>query len=326
MSQPKGKLKLYGCGGAGINLAHYFQGISEDPNCAVVDTSYIDTSMSNLRGEKKQNIDEEQIYILKNVDGSGKLRREHHIDIANVVKQVLVQHEPSDFNVVMFSAAGGSGSVIGPLIVSELLARGLPVVSVIVGSDESVIAANNTLNTLKSLEAIARKQKAPAVIAYQHNSRAESRSEVDAKLIYSVAALSVLVSQRNSELDTKDITNWIHFQKVTSVNPQLARLEIYKDEKAVNQSINPVSIASIYRNPDQPHIEAIAEYDCYGFCEQEVTGSEDIHYVISVDDVPEITRGIQATLEDMQKVTASRPAQSNLVDASDEQEDSGLIL
>lgn len=96
---------------------------------AAIDPAFIDTSRSNLTPE----IPEEKIYILDNTDGSGKVRRENHAQISSSIKHILQSQQPGEFNIVVFSASGGSGSVLGPLIVSELLARGLPVVVLTAG-------------------------------------------------------------------------------------------------------------------------------------------------------------------------------------------------
>ena len=115
--------------------------------------AFIDTSSSNV----KKGMNEDNVYILPNLDSSGKKRDENHLEISNVIKEVLVKHKPLDFNIVLFSLSGGSGSVIAPLLISELLSRNIPVIAVCIGSDESVLTANNTLKTLKSLEVIAKK-------------------------------------------------------------------------------------------------------------------------------------------------------------------------
>lgn len=99
----RGKLTIYGCGGAGVNATLNFDSGKVEPGQAEIKCGYVDTSRSNLRA----GISEDQVYILPNVDGSGKVRAENHVEIANTIKQILVQIEPGDFNVCVFSASGG---------------------------------------------------------------------------------------------------------------------------------------------------------------------------------------------------------------------------
>ena len=77
---PKGKVKLYACGGGGINIGHLFEqhrGKSE-AGFAQIDVTYIDTSRSNV----KAGITADNLYLLEGLDGSGKLRAENHKVIA----------------------------------------------------------------------------------------------------------------------------------------------------------------------------------------------------------------------------------------------------
>mgnify|MGYP001176795926 CR=1 FL=1 len=99
----RGTMRVYGCGGAGINITSFFNGAGIESGCAEVFPAYVDTSRSNLRPE----FNEDDVFILENVDGSGKVRRENHEEIANVTRQILLQIPPKDFNVVIFSASGG---------------------------------------------------------------------------------------------------------------------------------------------------------------------------------------------------------------------------
>lgn len=101
--QERGTIKLIGAGGCGINAVSFFNGANQEPNCANVETAYVDASRSNL----KDSFAEEDVFVLSNVDGSGKVRKENHKEIANVIKQVIHQIEPGDLNVVVFSASGG---------------------------------------------------------------------------------------------------------------------------------------------------------------------------------------------------------------------------
>lgn len=315
-----GKLKIYGAGGAGTNIASYFNSAAIEPNCAAISTCYIDTSRSNI----KEGIDESNVFILDNVDGSGKVRSENHVEINNVVRKILLSFEPEDFNVVVFSASGGSGSVIGPLIVSELLSRGESVVAVVVGSHESVITANNTMNTIKSLESISKRADQPVVMYYEHNDR--KRSEVDTQLKLAISALAVLASKQNRELDTKDIANWLMFNKTTSVSAQLATLEIFKESEAADDVTDPISVVSLYDDEDTMPLKAIPEYHAAGYLPVKSDQFNELHYIISIDTLPSIVGDLKATLGRYQTQKDSRVKQTSIVDPSDEVNDNGLVL
>lgn len=315
-----GKMRVYGCGGAGLNIAAKFINRPEQPGYATVHPVFIDTSRSNL----KDNVNKDDVYILDNVDGSGKIRKENASEIQNVVKNVLLELRPMDFNVVVFSASGGSGSVFGPLMMGELLSRGLPVVGVVVGSDESALTCQNTMNTLKSLEGISRREGKPAVIYYDHNTRGSRRGDIDDSMIAAIGALSVLCSRQNEEMDSQDIVNWLEYHKSSPVRPQLSTLHILENEDKIAAVRNPISIASLYRSADDDTIKAVPDYNTHGF-----TGSASavgpLHFIINVDSVPAIGQRIKKTLDELQEVRDSRVNHGSLAQ-DDEFDEGGMVF
>ena len=164
----KGKVTVYCAGGAGLNVGQYFEKHrgNNEPAFAEINIVYIDTSRSNLRA----NISADNCYMLKGMDGSGKMRSENHEEIAVHIRAILQQFKPADLNIVLSSAAGGSGSVIAPLLTSELLKSEVPTVVISIGSADTKTDIENTLDTIKSYEAIARMRKAPIVMSYVQNS------------------------------------------------------------------------------------------------------------------------------------------------------------
>mgnify|MGYP005850219109 CR=1 FL=1 len=98
-----GTIRIYGAGGAGINIASQFQTRPEQTGYASPQPVYIDTSSSNI----KNHIDKKDLYLLEATDGSGKIRKENANEIQNVIKNVLLEMKPLDLNVVVFSASGG---------------------------------------------------------------------------------------------------------------------------------------------------------------------------------------------------------------------------
>ncbi len=320
MSQEHGTLRIYGAGGTGVNIASYFNNASKEPNCADLKVCYIDTSRSNI----DSNMNDEDIFVLPGVNGSGKFRAENAGDIDNVTKKIVLDYPPENFNVVVFSASGGSGSVIGPLIMRELLSRGESAVAVVIGGDESVIEANNTLNTLKTLEAISQKADKPLVMYYEHNEG--KRSAIDSQVQLAISALAVLASQENKHLDSMDISNWLNFSKTTTVQPQLAQLEIYVDAETANKVQDPISVVSIYEDADQDTLKSVPEYAAVGYLSSKPDRFDQFHYLISIDQVSNIASTIQSTLSEYQTRRDSRVKQGSIVSKGDSVSDNGLIL
>lgn len=318
------KLRVYGCGGAGINQASYFIGGEASTGRANFDIALIDTSSSNLKAD----IPEEHIYLLSGVDGSGKKRSENHSEIANTVKDVLVKHKPGTLNIVVFSASGGSGSVYGPLLLRELLERGEPSIGVVIGTNGTAIEAQNTVNTLKSMDNISRKMSKPMTIIYEQNSRTFPRAQVNTAVRTSILTLASLVGTLGNEsgLDTSDLYNWLFYNNVTDVAPQLSLLEIVTSQDLADTINDPISVASILPDGSDATVVMTPDYGCEGF--RPLTGDDvqEIHFVIAISAVPEMYEQAANMSEHYSEVKASRPTQVSLSGKNDQVTDDGLIL
>lgn len=260
---PRGRLVIYGAGGCGINLAARYVNAVLDDNNAAITPYFIDTSHANI----PSNADPNSIFILEEKEGSGKIRTENRADIAKAARPIIQKFQPGDVNVVVFSGSGGTGSVLGPYLISKLLEDGKPVVAVVVGSDECERAATNTLDTIRSLDGVARKQKRMVPMYYAHLGNNEKRSNIDVSCWAVISALSVLASRRNQALDLKDITNFLNYASpVTSVEPQLSALEVYRNNQDADSAAEfGIAVASLLDNPDSEGISFRPEYMCVGY-------------------------------------------------------------
>ncbi len=318
-----GKVRLYGCGGAGINIVSFFAQALDEVGSAELLVSAIDTSRSNLH---EGVIENDQMFILPDVDGSGKLRKQNHAEISASIQQMLVKQPAEEFNIVVFSASGGSGSVIGPLLVSELLNRKQAVVAVVIGSEESFITAQNTLNTLKSLEAIALKQQAPVIMSYAHNRKDVPRAEADTYARFAIAGLSVLASGLIAEMDTQDIANFLQYQRVTSAPARLAALTIVKDPQALSEVKDVIALANVFKRDNETPLPITPEYVATGYSEMQPVGGKSLHYAINIDNVVLTIRRMNELVGDLDKVRKATTFAPVAVSDKDEITDDGLVL
>lgn len=319
---PNGNVRIYAAGGAGVNIASHFEGgASNEPGYANLHVAYIDTSRSNL---SRPEINQDNTFLLEGVDGSGKVRTENHAEIGRNVRNILQQFKPMFFNIVVFSGAGGSGSVFGPLLVSELLQRGEAVAVIMIGSDDSAISANNTIKTIKSLDAIAAKTGLPVVTYYRQNEPDVKRSDIDSDCHYVISALSLLCSRQNAELDSQDVINWVQYTKPTDAPARFARLTLH-DTKGVDTVEAPISIASIVPNPDEPSYNVVPDYHCMGYPQYLKTQIEARHLVISFDGVAAIAKRLEKRVDELEVQKRARVSHESLV-RPNEAGDDGLVL
>lgn len=317
-------LRVLGCGGAGVNIASHFEKSEIQDGLADVHVTYVDTSRSNL----KHDAPADSVTLIDGVDGSGKVRRENAEAIGESIKRILLDHPPGDMTVVVYSASGGSGSIFGPLIHSELLARDLPVISIIIGSEESALSAENTVNTLKTLDAISQKRDRNVVFAYEHNAPDTPRREVDGHVKTVIASLAILASRQNAELDTKDLQNWLNYANVLGMTPSPVRLRIMDNDTAKEaQDLDVISLASLLTSPDVVHPSWHPDYSATGYCDLgKITQDEreGLHYLLT-QDVDKIFGYISDVQSSIEERKSARKEVKRYADRS-EADDNGLVL
>jgi hypothetical protein len=319
----KGKVAVFGCGGAGVNIVNRFEGHPPLESQATITPYYFDTSAANMRN----NIDPNRYYILKDKDGSGGVRAENYDPISKVIRNVLQEHEPVDFNIVVFSASGGSGSVAGPLIVKEMLERDLPVVAIVVGASESNLATENTMKTLKSLDNIASNViHKPVVIHYVQNSADVKRSETDHMIMRVIVALSIMASGDNHALDRQDILHFLQYHRATKVKPGLALLEVYEENAAVSRHKTPIGIISLLKNPDEPTHSVIPEYTKVGYPRTEPGSFNLLHFVIDHGEISDIAKNMTDMITEQDKLRQSRVNPGSLISGKDISTEDGMVL
>lgn len=321
----RGRLRLYGCGGAGVNIVSYFDRADVELSASIgaeIHATYIDTSRSNIKAQ----INEEHVSILDNVDGSGKIRSENANLIAENIRQILLKHKPMDMNVVVFSAAGGSGSVAGPLVIKALLEEELPVVALVITSTESVITTQNSIKTLKTLEAISSQTKKPVVTWLSHNQTA-SRSANDTDARAMISFMAIACSKQIDEVDSRDIANWLQFDRTTTTKPCLAGLTAVLSSEAQDwEGLNPLSILSIYPNPDAETISQVPEYQSTGYADLSDHRIPVLHLAVDVHKPRELAAQLVAIQTHQLKERDSRVQPKSIVDQGDHVDDNGLIL
>jgi hypothetical protein len=336
MNETKGKgvVSVYCCGGTGINIGSAYQtNHTGKDGFATLKFTYADTSASNFRQAGAINSDSVFLLPKENTDGSGKVRKTNVNEIADSIKNLLVKHQPSSFNIVVFAAGGGSGSVFGPLILQELASRdpSIPAVAIVVGSADSSRVLENVINTLKSLDRIVQDTGAPIILYWVQNTPGESRKDADAKIFTALTSLSLLASGQNHGLDTADLTNWVGYHKSTSIGAQVSQLTIVAGKDSESSSIinsipAPIGVASLYRSTDSPMLKIPCEYNADGYMPAGVPFDTDMHFIIDIDSVERIFKSLNQQLEAQKEIAASRSKIRAIDSKNAEVSSHGLVL
>lgn len=229
-------VSIYACGGTGANIAKQVKDLD-------IEINYVDSSDANLRG-----VSEDNIYLIQDQEGAGKKRGITYDNFKDVAGDVLIKFKPSkDINIVMSSLSGGSGSVIAPLLVKELLDKDATVIVIAIDSNSSLIELTNTVNTLKTYKGISKQMKKSVSMFHVEN---KSRKEADRKSIDFISLLSLLVDRsRTSEFDVTDLRNFVEFDTVTDNTPDVGMLNISANEP-IQIEKNTVIVSTILLTKD----------------------------------------------------------------------------
>lgn len=268
-------MRIYWCGGCGINLASIVD-FSEDKDSISVDSLLIDTSTSNYREDSGLDF-----HLIPGVAGMGKSRGDALNITDDKIDAILQTHKPGTVNVVVCSGGGGSGSVIGYQIARDLLSRGLPVVTCIVASKESAKDTDNSYKSMLALNGLVKKVNRPVPYIYfendaSGNSKREgtgTRNEVDSQVAITLRSLAELVSEKHEEFDRKDFHNFLYYDTVTDIKPQLTELILGTDINAIEAlSGKVISIACTLADHDDAVPDLGQQYGIIGYYRENESG------------------------------------------------------
>lgn len=291
-------MSVYGCGGSGANFIKDFVNLPYDPDAPrfpEVKKYIFDTSDSNV----KRLPDDVTPFLIPGLRGAGKVMRNAYHGVNDHITNILNEHKPGDFNIVLSGAGGGSGSVINCLVTSELLRRGANVLVVLVGSTASEKEAVNTLNTLSSLQTMIAEgatNDRPVPFIYLENENKEdevtinyiqSRPKTDLRVEEVVRQIGLLMSGSHLELDETDLVNWLDYTKASpEIPPQLVEVMAFKQDhggKIENHGDNifeyvdeVIGLAGLM-NSDADEVPALGQpYAALGYYDKALWGDKEI--------------------------------------------------
>lgn len=326
-----GRVRLYSCGGAGINIGskvaqmltkHVDQDVFAD-----LDTVYIDTSKSNLH----DGIEENKLYLVDGKDGSGGDRAENYHDIEPRTREILQKFKPADANIVLSSGGGGTGAILAACLVNELLASDAVTFVICVGDDATKKWTSNTLKTLQSYKNATQSLNRVIPLYYLQNGPDMPRAAVDERVQDLVAALLVLFSRRNRELDSKDLYNWVNFQNVTSYGADLAALTLFtnKIDSDITKIGNLISIATLVADGLDPTLSKRPEMQKVGYVEGTLGGktlSSPYHYVLSDGVFHGVTEHLNKVLAEFEAEASARVKKPSIAANAAPATKSGVVL
>lgn len=213
-------MTIYACGGAGINVVKQIKDLD-------ININYIDTSASNLKAVKSENI-----YLVEDMDGAGKNRVVAYENFKGNAADVLVRFKPSEqLNIVISSLTGGSGAILASLITKELVDQGHNTIVIGLDSDGSLIELSNSVKTLKTYRAISKQISKPIPLYYVNQA---TRSDADRQALGFITLMALVIDKkRTAEFDNSDLNSFLYFDKTTVNDPSVSVIEVTPNEEIV---------------------------------------------------------------------------------------------
>lgn len=311
------KTCLIFAGGCGLNVATHLVDL---PNVHV-----FDTCDKNIVPAHKAT----KIFQTVGTRGAGKNRAFILPKVRPQLTNMMNSIPEADFYILCYSLGGGSGSVLGPLITSALTDRNAAFVSFVIGSMESPEVLQNSIDTIKSLEAISVRKATPVVINYTPNVNGQTFESTNAHIAANIRRVVCLTNQNHQRMDVFDIQNWVRFtDRHKELIPQVCELHISDNRKEAGLVPEPIAIASLYLDPDKEFAFSVPVVRTAGIMRAddiEMT-EEQLHFVINSVGVVEIMKSITDTKTEADRQQAKFVQRNPLLDPDDVSDDDGMVV
>lgn len=323
----KNKMVVWGLGGCGTNqvsplLKHPPK---SDVGYADIEVFVADTSTSNISAQHKDKFYQVDLGG-KSREGSGGLRSENFHEIAAQVPNILLARKPGDINVLVASASGGSGNCIFATLGVELIKQNQAVVGILTVDDNSLIAIKNSLNTLATLDNMAKRNNVPFVVYLVPNS---SMANADKEVLETISLLSLLFSNQNKGLDNSDTYNFLNYHRVSGYQPGLVALRI-KSKLGEGYNRNPITLAMVHTTEqamEDARNRFVTSYSCEGIAE-DLGETADITYyfMTEFDDINDINNTLKKAVDDHEAQIRASQSSSVKIAQVGNVDDSGFVF
>lgn len=265
------KIIVHGCAGAGISISDKVYSFVESIDTsgkAEVLFNAIDTSDANFKDTKhlKDVIGLHKISnanLTNNIlDGSGGIRAHSSTSIIKGTKEYLDKYkylspEKGTIHLIISSASGGSGNMIAVELLSNLMAKEIPVVLVLIGDSSTAKYAENTRKTLLTVNNISKANERIVSIRYLLNNYSSYKTVQEAQMHNDgeITMLLDLLSTFNGDvkdLDFQDLFNITNpkakdFGIPTGVYSLISKVGDSENEKLSN-NLTPIISRTIIQN------------------------------------------------------------------------------
>jgi hypothetical protein len=154
---------------------------------------------------------------------------------------------------------------------------------------------------------------------------------VDAAIEWSITRLLVLASGENKHFDAADLKNWLNYEKVSAVSPQLTTLDILsKSDLDTLQKSNLVTMAVLATSDMDTENDLFIDYQATGFVGKDVFApgefKEPVYFVTKTGLVNTIDKKLKEILQQFKEVRGAAVRHTPIIDKDDSGVDDDIFI
>lgn len=242
------EITYYLCGGTGINIGLALKKGTktlENKNAKMIGLDSSDRNDSSGQFE---------IVRMEGTFGSGKDLSLNFDAMIPFIDKVMVDHKPTKYNVIISSAAGGTGPGLAILTARKLIKADQLVVLCLISDHTTLTEKENSVNGLQTFANQVAPNQLNAPICYLDfiNEPGKTRGETNEEIVGGLNLLSMFLSSENEEMDYQDVKRVFNYSARGKINPALSRIVFYTQKTAPEfEGKPPVSVASLFKTSDE---------------------------------------------------------------------------
>lgn len=313
------KLAIYCAGAFGIKT-----GLRTPQTNADTRISYIDTSEANLSSD----IDASKVYRIAvpaepgqtQRGGAGQDRKRAYKAILPHIPDLLEKFVPGEFNILVASVSGASGSSAIALLAREMIKRDQSFMIITVGELSTPKYLTNTKDSWATFENLSLSLNRPINMAYFENRPGVLPSSIDNDVQFVIESIQALTTRFNEDLDESDIYNWLNYNNVTKVGAQLSCISISDNAKSASAVLEPIATLSLFKSRDDYRVVGTPHYIKAGYPlikEGTDDGFTQLHFVINTISVDEISKRLKEAETTQNQTHGNYRQRTALVDMRD---------
>ena len=248
------KVIIHCCGGAGITIgSKEIVRLMNDP-ALNIEVRFVDTSLADINS--LPNIDEKKVFLIGEgrLDGSGGKRDALDQEITKAMPEYVkkLAMDKDDIHIVLSSASGGSGSLIGPRLIHNLKTLKAPTIYITLIDTSSIEYCNTSIKTLAHIDLMGAKYNYSIPTLIIDNK--DAIKMVNARIGVRTELLSILLSATHKALDTADVKLFASNAYDAEVKG-LVSIGVYKENTIVNLKDSLISSLRVLTNDEEFKID-----------------------------------------------------------------------